>query len=180
LADLLLRTGKTDRAEEELVAALRLDPYDSDAYDLLGRVRAGKGQMAEALFDFHTATRLRPKYAPHLYDYALALSSVNRLDEALGSVQAALQVDPNMAEAHVLLGGLFAGKQRFTDAAHEYSEAIRLRPDFARAHLDLARVLAAQGKMSEAIQQLHKAAQGSDAQVAQAANQALQKLQAEH
>lgn len=173
LAELLWRMGQMDASESELRSALRLDPYDSEAYDLIGRVLAGKDQMPEALFDFEKATVLEPRHAPYLYDYALALSSVNRLDDAQRSVEAALGANPNMAEAHELLGGIFAGKQMLSEAAREYSEAIRLKPDFARAHLDLARVLDAEGDRSGAIEQLRKAAAGSDPQVAQVANQVL-------
>jgi len=176
LAEILWRTGKIDRAEEELRKALRLDPYDATAYDLMGRVLAGKSQTAEALFDFERATRLRPGYAPHLYDYALELSAVNRLDDAQASVEAALRADSDMAEAHALLGGLIAGKRQLPEAAREYTEAIRLNPGFARAHLDLARVLAAQGDMPGAVEHLRKAAAGSDPQVAQVAAQALERL----
>jgi tetratricopeptide (TPR) repeat protein len=103
--------------------------------------------------DFEEATRLRPDYAPHLYDYALELSTVNRLDDALASARAALRADADMAEAHELLGGLLAGRRQLPEAAHEYGEAIRLKPEFARAHLDLARVLAAAGNMPGSIEQ---------------------------
>jgi predicted CXXCH cytochrome family protein len=176
LAEILSRTGDTARAENELREALRMDPYDAAACDLIGRVLAGKGQASEALFDFERATRLRPGYAPHLYDYALELSAVNRPDDAQASVQAALRADPEMAEAHQLLGGLLAGKGQLREAALEYTEAIRLKPEFARAHLDLARVLAAQGDMPGAIAQLRQAAAGSDQQVAQMATEALKRI----
>jgi tetratricopeptide (TPR) repeat protein len=81
-----------------------------------------------------------------------------------------------MAEAHVLLGGLLAGKRQLSEAEHEYTEALRLNPAFARAHLDLAQVLAARGDMPGAIDHLRKAAAGNDPQVAQFASQALQRL----
>ncbi|HEX4227357.1 MAG TPA: tetratricopeptide repeat protein [Bryobacteraceae bacterium] len=174
LGEVLWRIGQIDRSESELGLALDVDPYDAEAYDLMGRVLAGKSQMAEALFDFEKATKLGPGHAAYLYDYALALTSANRPDDAQTSVEAALRMDPKMAEAHELLGGLLAGKRLLSDAAHEYSEAIRLKPDFARAHLDLARILVAQGDTAGAIEQLRKAAAGSDPQVAQVASRALQ------
>ena len=176
LAQLLWRAGQIDRSENELRLALNLDPYDAEAYDLMGRVLAGKNQMPASLFEFEKATRLRNAYAPFLYDYALALSSVNRLDEAQSSVEAALRADADMPEAHELLGGLLAGKRLLSDAAHEYAEAIRIKPEFGRAHLDLARVLIAQGDTANAVQQLREAARGPDPQAAQAARKALQSI----
>ena len=132
--------------------------------------------LKPSLFDFEKATRLRPGYAPHLYDYALELSAVNRLDEARAAVEAVLRADPDMAEAHELFGGLLASKRQLPEAAEEYARAIRLKPDFARAHLDLARVLVEQGDMASAVEHLRKAAAGSDPTSAQLAAQALQRI----
>ena len=176
LAQILLATGQTDRANVALQEALRIDPYDGTAYDVRGRALAAKGELAESLYNFEKATRLRPGYAPHLYDYGLALLSVNRFDDAQAAAEAALEADPKMAEAHELLGGLLAQKRQLPEAAREYGEALRLRPDFDRAHLDLASVLAAQGDTPGAIQHLRAAAQGRDPRVAQAAAAALQRL----
>jgi tetratricopeptide (TPR) repeat protein len=67
-----------------------------------------QGQTAESLFDFEKATRLRPGYAPHLYDYALELTAAGRSNEARGAVEAALRADPEMPQAHALLGELLS------------------------------------------------------------------------
>ncbi len=179
LAGILAGAGQIEAAEGALGEALRIDPYDSMAYDLKGRVSAAKGDMQQAVYNFEKATRLRPGYGPHLYDYALALARVNRFDDAQGQVEAALQADPNLAEAHELAGTLLARKRLLAEAAREYREAVRLRPDFSQAHLDLARVLAAQGDRPGAIEHLREAARGRDAGVARQAAQALQQLGAQ-
>jgi len=176
LADILARTGQSDRAEAALREALLIDPYDSTAWDLTGRALAGRAQLPEALYDFERANRHRPDFAPHLYDYALALMSASKFEEAQAAVESALRADPNMAEAHQLFGRLLAGKRRLPEAAREFREALRLRPDFARAQLDLASTLAAQGDMPGAVQHLREAAKGSDPEVARLATQALERL----
>ncbi len=175
LAEMLWAAGKMETAEEEARAALRMDPFDASAYDLMGRILAGKGRVDEALFDFEKATRLKPS-ARHLYDYALELAAVQRMDQAQASVEAALRADPDLAEAHELRGGLLASKRQLAEAAREYAEAVRIKPDFAQAQLDLARALAATGDMPGAIEHLKKAAAGTDPQVAQFAAQALKRL----
>ena len=125
--------------------ALRIDPYDEDAWDLAGRILAEKGEIAEAMYDFERAIRLRPGSAPHLYDYALALARADRFDEAQERVEAAVRADANLAEAHELLGGLFERKRQLPEAAREYRRALELQPDLSRVHLRLGNVLAAQG-----------------------------------
>ena len=77
LAELLLASGQTDRAGVALQEALRIDPYDATAYNLRGRALAAKSELAESLYNFEKATRLRPGYAPHLYDFGLALLSID-------------------------------------------------------------------------------------------------------
>ncbi len=176
MAGLLAGTGQVEFAEDASRNALRTDPYDAAAYDLTGRVLAGKAQTPEALYDFEKATRLRPDHAPYLYDRALMLARLNRLDEAQEPAQAAVRADPNFAEAHDLLGGLLARKMQLTLAVREYEEAVTLRPDFSRVHLDLGLVLAAQGDLTGAAEHLRKTASGRDTAVAQQATLALQRM----
>jgi cytochrome c-type biogenesis protein CcmH/NrfG len=106
----------------------------------------------------------------------LTLASASQFDRSLESAEAAARADPNLAEPHLLLGGLLARKRQLPEAAREYQEAIRLRPDFARARLDLASVLVEQGDTRGAVQQLREAAKSSDPEVARLAAAALQRL----
>ena len=141
LAEILLKAGQRDRAQAALRDALRIDPYDDDAWDLAGRILAEKGEIAEAMYDFERAIRLRPGSAPHLYDYALALARADRFDEAQERVEAALRADANLAEAHELLGGIFERKRQWADAAREYRRVLELQPDLSRVQLRLENVL---------------------------------------
>ena len=176
LASVLMRAGQSAPAAAALTEALRIDPYDAIAWDLTGRSLAGQGRLPEALFAFERSVRYRPGFAPHLYDYALALASASRFDDAQQTVEAALKADPKLAEAHELMGGLLARRQRLPEATREYREAVRLRPDFARAQLDLAAALAAQGDIPGAAEHLRQVAAGPDPQAARLAAQALERL----
>jgi len=132
--------------------------------------------LPEAFFAFEKALRLRPGYAPHLYDYALALVRADRFDEAQARAEASVQADPNRADTHELLGGLFARKRQLPDAAREYRRTLELQPDSSRAHLHLGNVLAAQGDASGAAEHLREAARSRDAAIAQQASQALRQM----
>ena len=176
LARIQAAAGQTDRGEAALREALRIDPYDAAAWDLAGRAQAEKRQFPEALGDFERAIRYRPNFAPHLYDYALTLSSTGQPDRAQKIAEAAAHADPKLPEVHVLLGGLLARKRQLPDAAREYREALRLLPDFGRARLNLASVLVAQGDKQGAAEQLRAAAKSRDTEVARLAARALQQL----
>jgi predicted CXXCH cytochrome family protein len=176
LAEILIKAGQPDAARSALNDALRTDPYDDAAWNLAGRVLTEKGEMSEAFYDFQKAIHLRPGYAPHLYDFALALVRADRFAEAQERAEAALLADPNMADAHQLLAGLFARKQQLPEAAREYRRALELRPDWSRVHLQLGNVLAAQGDIAGAAEHLRQAASGSDAAIARQATLALRQI----
>ncbi|MFL6446688.1 MAG: tetratricopeptide repeat protein [Bryobacteraceae bacterium] len=176
LSGMLLTAGQIGKAEEGLREALRIDPYDATAYDLLGRVRATQSALPEALYCFEKATKLRPGYGPHLYDYALALARSNRLDEAQSAAHAAVDADPKQPGAHELLAGLLAQKREFPAAVREYQAVLELQPDTPRIHMELARIFAYTGDMNGAIAQLKEAQKGSDPAIAAQAASALQRL----
>jgi tetratricopeptide (TPR) repeat protein len=67
---------------------------------------------------------------------------MNRLADAETHIMAALKDDPNLPEAHDVLGGLLENRGRLDDALAEYREAVRIRPNFGKAHLDLGAALA--------------------------------------
>lgn len=176
LATLFVHEAQMEPAETALKRALSIDPYDAAAYDLMGRVQARKNEMSRALYSFQKATHLRPDYGRYLYNYALALVAAQRFDEARTQAQAAVNADPDLAEGHVLLGGLFDRDKRLAEAVSEYQQAVKLQPGFSLAHLDLGLVLAAQGDLRRATEQLRKAAAGKDPNVARQAAQALQRI----
>jgi tetratricopeptide (TPR) repeat protein len=140
LGEIFLKRGDVNRADAALKDALRIDPWDEDAWDLAGRVHAEKGETAEAMVDFERAVRLRPGSAVYLYDYALALARANRFDEAEERIHAALRADEKTAEAHELLGRLLERKRQWMDSLKEYKRALELRPDLDRVRVRLTNV----------------------------------------
>jgi tetratricopeptide (TPR) repeat protein len=112
----------------------------------------------------------------NLYEYALTLVQLNRFEDSQREAQAAVRADPNLAEAHALLGGLLARNKDLDAAIVEYREAVRLKPEFSRAQLDLAATLAAKGNTSESILHFREAAKSPDLRIANAAAQALRQI----
>jgi len=100
----------------------------------------------------------------------------DRFDEAQERAEAAVRADPNLADAHELLGGLFARKRQLPEAAREYWRTVELRPGSGSAHLHLGNVLAAQGDAAGASEHLREAARSGDAAIAQQATQALRQM----
>jgi predicted CXXCH cytochrome family protein len=160
---------------EALRHALQRDPYYAPAHSNLAKLLAAGEARAEAFYHFEKAARLQPADAANRYEYALTLVQSNRFDESQAQVEAAVQADPNLAEAHELLGGLLSRKHDQNAALREYEEAVRLKPDFGRAQLDLALTLAAAGDMTRATKHLREAAKSPDPRVSEPALRALRR-----
>jgi tetratricopeptide (TPR) repeat protein len=66
--------------------------------------------------------------------------------------QAALQVEPNHAEAHNNLATVLMALKRYEEAISHYSDAVRLRPDYkeAKENLEKAMQLRAQAQAQPA------------------------------
>ena len=63
-----------------------------------------------------------------------------------------------------------------TPARIKLRAAVRLRPDFWRAHYELGAVLDRKGDTAAALEQLTMAAQGTDVEAKESAQQLLQRL----
>jgi len=131
LPDQSRRLAEVAKSEAALNEALRMDPFDDAAWDLGGRLLAEKGELARAFFDFERAIRLRESGA-YLYDYALALARADRFDEAQTKAEAAVRLEPTMADALELLGGLHFRKREFAEATRAYEAVLALKPGLER------------------------------------------------
>lgn len=176
LPDQSRRLAEVTHSEVALKDALRTDPFDDAAWDLGGRILIEKGDFPGAFFDFERAAKLRPS-GRYLYDYALALVRADRFEEAQKKAAMAVRADEGLVEAHELLGGLYARRKAFPEAAREYSEALALSPGLARVQLLLGTVLAAAGDKDGAAAHFREAAKGNDAAIARQAEQALRELE---
>lgn len=93
-----------------------------------------------------------------LATYAFAPADSTRR-EALDAVRRALELDPDLAEAHASRGFLLQGlRLDGPGAAREYRRAIELRPSYARAHHWLGLLLRGLGRKEEGLASLRRAA----------------------
>jgi serine/threonine protein kinase/Tfp pilus assembly protein PilF len=81
------------------------------------------------------------------------------LEQADHSSRKALELDPDLAEAHVARGLVFSLQKQYAEAEREFETAIRLDPRHFAAHYFFARAYQAQGKLSEAARHFERSCQ---------------------
>jgi len=125
--------------------------------------RAG---VEESIGYFQNAIAMDPTYAPAYVGLASAytfLSTVTiggspaELLKALTAARKALELDPNLADAHVVLAGLQLSQWHWTEAEAEYRRGLELNPSDASAYGGLAGWLLSQGQLVEAVAWARKA-----------------------
>jgi Flp pilus assembly protein TadD len=145
--------GKFDwpAAISEFREALRYQPDNADALNLLGAGLTNTGDFEGAIAELERAIKLKPALPEAHFNLAIALEKSDHLDDAEKQYQAAISAKGgSYPEASVALGKLFFRMGKTSQATQELQNALVQNPDLADAHYVLARVLQASGKQEEA------------------------------
>jgi TolB-like protein/Tfp pilus assembly protein PilF len=129
---------------------------------LLGRYHAAKytqADVAKAVLYYEQALELDPDYAlaycgladNYLLKGGNVMPGKEAWDKEKALAQKALELDPELAEAHLALGIAFAASYDWAGAEHELKRALALNPNLALAYDAWAWVCAASGRFDEAI-----------------------------
>ena len=76
----------------------------------------------------------------------------HRYEEAIANLREAVRLDPDHAEAHVVLASLLQRQGREDDAIRHFRERVRIKPGDASAHNELGIALADRGRLDQAIE----------------------------
>lgn len=89
-------------------------------------------------------------------EYALAPPN-EALSRADLSASRALELDPNLAEAHTVKAGILLSRREFEQAGKEFRRALELKPTYAVAHLRYGYYLLWNLKLDESLQSMRRA-----------------------
>jgi len=79
--------------------------------------------------------------------------------QAKAAALRALEIDPDLGEAHASLGGILEGELDWAGAVDHFRRAVALKPDYPSGHQWYAEVLVFQGRREEARQEIDRALQ---------------------
>ena len=144
--------GRTDKAIEFYLQALRIKPGYAHAHYNLGNALVKQGRTDEAIKHYLQALRVRPTYENAHNNLGNALAKIGRTDEAVEHYLQALRIRPDYENAHFNLGFALAKLGRTDEAITHYLRALKLNPNHVDARNNLGIALARRGRADEAIQ----------------------------
>ncbi len=172
IAQNIVRALRVVLSDEEKRAIEKVPTADVQAYDyyLRGRqffhqYRRTGIQFARRMFE--RAIEIDPRYAlayagvadccSFLYMYWDA--SKANLEQADTASRRALELDPELAEAHAARGLAVSLGKHYDEAEREFQTALRLNPKLFEGHYFYARTCFQQGKLAEAVERFEQASQ---------------------
>jgi len=142
--------GQSTQAVESWNKALTLDAQRADVYTYLAILTEEKGDAEQALGYWKKVLLLKPKL-PGLRDsLANTLMTLNQWGSAIEVLNEEMQLSPQSARTHYLLGRAYSQQNRFTEAASHYERTITLDPNWTEAYYELATVLMRSGQRRKA------------------------------
>jgi pentatricopeptide repeat protein len=157
--------------EHNRLAAVR--PVSPEVYEnyLKGRFALSKSinrtDAEESIAYFNEAIKKDPTFAPSYMGLANGYSELasvfmggvakNERPKAVAAARKALELDPDLVEAHVLLGDMAQQQWRWAEAEAAYRRALELSPNNAQAYLAFGNWLVSQGRTEEAVTSCRRA-----------------------
>lgn len=172
IATSIAKTLEVVLTETEKRAIQKPPTTQVEAYDFYLRGREFFHQFRRKGYDFARqmfarAIELDPAYARAYagiadccsFLYLYWESAEQHLEEADTASRKALELDPDLAEAHASRGFAASLKKQYAEAEREFRTAMRLAPGLFEPYYFYARNCYAQGKLEEAVQWFAQAAQ---------------------
>jgi arylsulfatase A-like enzyme/Flp pilus assembly protein TadD len=160
---LLMAVGRYEEAVGRLEKAGRANPGSVFVRRHLGNAYRKLGRLPEAEEHLREAVRLSPRNPDALLDLAGFLFERSRsgspVREAESLARRALELSPDLASAHHLLGAIHNRRGEVRAAIAEYRRALALDPAAATTLGNLAILLEARGETDEALSLYLRAAE---------------------
>ena len=158
----------TGEEEARLAAARSVSPEVYESY-LKGRygMSNSRAQIEESIAYFEEAIRKDATFAPAYVGLASAYDNLGLVfigvppgevrPKVVSAAKRALELDPQLAEAHLLLADVYQKQWHWSAAEAEYKRALELKPNSPAAHFGLADWLLCQNRAEEALAWIQRA-----------------------
>ncbi len=146
------------RAKASALRALELDPMLAQAHVSLALVRLlYDWDWTGAEDEFKKAIALNPNYSTAYHWYPILLTGAGRFDEALSSIDQALELEPMSLMISATRGWILLYAKRYQEASEQFRKTIAMNWAFCSAHWLQGFVHEALGLSGEAIAEFREA-----------------------
>jgi tetratricopeptide (TPR) repeat protein len=150
--------GRLAEALSLLQAATTAEPQNAQAWKALGVLYASQGDTRAAVDPFARACSLNSRLLDACYYHGRALYTLNRFDEAIPSLERALDPAKVKSMPETAIGECLEGLGRRDEAEKRFLAAIARRDDFEeRARTAYARFLLRDGRATASVPMLEAA-----------------------
>ena len=130
---------------------VELAPNLAETHASLASILTHAGRVEEASREFTRTFELDPNYVPGIYWAAVHHFSIGHIDEAMGLVRRARQLDPLSVTIEIVQANFLWFLRRGPEAFLHYQRAVELEPKMRWVHLRMGLCLAAFGRYEEAL-----------------------------
>lgn len=146
------------RAKASALKAIEIDNTLAEGHAALAFVKFRLDwDWAGALLEFERAIELNPGYGAAHHQYALCLTALGRIDEALAEIRRAQELDPLSLIVNTAVGRVFHFGRQYDAAIEQFRKTIEMDPTFVQVHFDLGMSYAQTGRFEEAIAEFRHA-----------------------
>jgi Tfp pilus assembly protein PilF len=145
-----LRIGIWQNTATLFEDALKTNPRNSLAYNVLGLEKANQGKLDEALPYFYVSLKMNPKNENAYNNAGNVYFMQGRYPEAYQCYRKALSINDRSAISYHNLGVWFAVHNRFDDALLHFTKALEIAPEDINARMGMGQTLLRMGKPDEA------------------------------
>lgn len=154
----LIRNNRLAEAEKELTAVLRVSPDLPVALNFLGTIRAKQNRLVEAESLFMRAASNDKNFTGPRMNLANLYLLKRTPNKAISPLQELLAIEPENAEALVMLGDVYLAQNDLQKAEDNYLQALGGRLDNAGALFGLAQISRSKGETRETAIYLNRVA----------------------
>lgn len=130
---------------------LAVDPDNSNAYYLLGKIEYNQQNLDAAARHLERALELNPNADPILTLYGIVCFRQNKFEKAINTFHSSVLLHPDNSESRINLAKAFQAVNRFDEAKEQLDRAIDISPVSAEARYILATVYLATCQYDKAI-----------------------------
>ncbi len=145
--------GRIDSAETEARRAVEQFPRSSQLRQLLGVALFKKGLNGEARAAFRRAIELDASVPQNHFNLALVELSEGHYADAVLPLETCVRLDPQNAEARLLLGRAYHNLNRTLPAIEQFKKALALQPGLPLAHYHLGYAYQSLGNRKTALEE---------------------------